>query len=368
VVGAEFFQPCPDIQDDCGRTANPPYTYTPTGQDEESFLRTSEFVGTEAAVAGKTFERVASDEANNDPGVTIDPKTFDTGSPIPSGINFDGNGTDINNDLDAGAFLLWHSDHGYTDGSGWYEPGYGEGDISSLNEPGNSELPVVWSSDCDSGKFDSNTEFSPYVTPGVVPGYSEFWLEDGKAVGTVGSSRISYIYQDGFLLQGMGTSLFPEEGNIFRVLLGGSPVAPVLQLGQLLVAAKSYMETETAANMTSDDGPRGSALEYNAFGDPSMPILRNAPLKFVTPVFHGSLVDANDVQLTTSQPGLDNTLVSLSVHGTYIGQGILKNGSTIVHTDVNLNNLNGAGAVLNRDEYQPGTLTLGRGAPFSAAG
>ena len=153
---------------------------------------------------------------------------------------------------------------------------------------------MVWSSDCDSGKFDSNTESSPYVTPGVVPGYSEFWLEDGKAVGTVGSSRISYIYQDGFLLQGMGTSLFPEEGNIFRVLLGGSPVAPVLQLGQLVVAAKSYMETETAANMSSDDGPRGSALEYNAFGDPSMPILRNAPLKFVNPVFHGSLVDAND--------------------------------------------------------------------------
>ncbi|HXW81351.1 MAG TPA: C25 family cysteine peptidase, partial [Acidimicrobiales bacterium] len=210
VVGAEFFQPCPDIQDDCGRTANPPYSFTPTGQDEESFLRSSEFVGTEAAVAGKTFERVASDEANNDPGVTISPKTFDTGAPIPPGINFNGTGTNISSDLDAGAFLLWHSDHGYTNGSGWYEPGYGEGDISSLREPGNSELPVVWSSDCDSGKFDSNTESSPYVTPGLVPGYSEFWLEDGKAIGTVGSSRISYIYQDGFLLQGMGTSLFPE--------------------------------------------------------------------------------------------------------------------------------------------------------------
>ncbi len=368
VVGAEFFQPCPDIQDDCGRTANPPYTYTPTGQDEESFLRTSEFVGTEASVAGKTFERVASDEANNDPGVTINPKTFDTGSPIPSGINFNGSDIDISNDLDAGAFLLWHSDHGYTNGSGWYEPGYGEGDISSLAEPGNSELPVVWSSDCDSGKFDSNTESSPYVTPGVVPGYSEFWLEDGKAVGTVGSSRISYIYQDGFLLQGMGTSLFPEEGNIFRVLLGGSPVAPVLQLGQLVVAAKSYMETETAANMTSDDGPRGSALEYNAFGDPSMPILRNAPLKFVTPVFHGSLVDANDVQVTTSQTGLDNTLVSLTVNGTYIGQGILENGSTLVHSDIRLNNLNGTDALLNRDEYEPGTLTLGPATPLSAVG
>ncbi len=368
VVGAEFFQPCPDIQDDCGRTANPPYTYSPTGQDEESFLRTSEFVGTEAAVAGKTFDRVASDEANNDPGVSIDPKTFDTGSPIPPGINFNGTDTDISSDLDAGAFLLWHSDHGYTNGSGWYEPGYGEGDISSLNEPGNSELPVVWSSDCDSGKFDSNTESSPYVTPGVVPGYSEFWLEDGKAVGTVGSSRISYIYQDGFLLQGMGTSLFPEEGNIFRVLLGGSPVAPVLQLGQLVVAAKSYMETETAANMTSDDGPRGSALEYNAFGDPSMPILRNAPLRFVNPVFHGSLVDANDVQLTTSQTGLDNTLVSLTVNGTYIGQGVLKNGSTVVHTDANLSKLNGTDALLNRDEYEPGTLTLASVTPLRAIG
>jgi hypothetical protein len=166
----------------------------------------------------------------------------------------------------------------------------------------------------------------------------------------------------------MGTSLFQEEGNIFRVLLGGSPVAPVLKLGQLVVAAKNYMETETAANMTTDDGPRGSALEYNAFADPSMQILRNAPLKFVTPVFHGSLVDANDVRLTTSQRGLDNTLVSLTVNGTYIGQGILKNGSTVVHTDDNLNNLNGTDALLNRDGYRAGTLTLGPAARLSVAG
>jgi hypothetical protein len=112
VVGAEFFQPCPDIQDDCGRTANPPYSYTPTGQDEESFLRSSELVGTQAEVAGKTFERVASDEANNDPGVTVDPKTFDNGASIPAGINFNGDDTDISNDVDAGTFLVWHSDHG----------------------------------------------------------------------------------------------------------------------------------------------------------------------------------------------------------------------------------------------------------------
>jgi hypothetical protein len=358
VVGAEFFQPCPDIQNDCGRSASPPSPVTPTGQDEESFLRTSEFVGTEAEVAGKTFERVANDEANNDTGVTINPKTFDTGAPVPSGINFNGTDTDISNDLDAGAFLLWHSDHGYTNGSGWYEPGYGEGDISSLSEPGTSDLPVVWSSDCDSGKFDSNTLSSPYVTPGVTPSFSEYWLEDEKAVGTVGSSRISYIYQDGFLLQGMGTSLFPEEGNIFRVLLGGSPVAPVLQLGQLLVAAKSYMETETAANMSTDNGPRGSALEYNAFGDPSMSIWRNAPLKFVNSGVQGSLVDANDVQLTTSQSGLDHTLVSLSLNGTYIGQGVVENGSVVVHTDVSLNNLNGVEALLNRDQFEPTSLAL----------
>ncbi len=111
-----------------------------------------------------------------------------------------------------------------------------------------------------------------------------------------------------------------------------------------------------------------SALEYNAFGDPSMPILRNAPLKFMTPVFHGSLVDANDVHLTTSQTGLDNTLVNLTVRGTYIGQRILENGSTVVHTDISLHNLNGTDALLNRDEYEPGTLTLGPATPLTAVG
>ena len=318
--------------------------------------------------AGKTFERVANDEADNDPGVTISPMTFDNGASLPPGTDFNGTGTDISNDIDNGAFLLWHSDHGYTNGSGWYEPGYGQGNINSLREPGNSELPVVWSSDCDSGKFDSNTESNAYVTPGVVPGYSEYWLEDGKAVGTVGSSRISYIYQDGFLLQGMGTSLFPEIGNVFRVLLGGSPVAPVLQLGQLVVAAKSYMETETAADMTNDNGPRGSALEYNAFGDPSMPVLRDAPAKFIIPVFHGSLVDANDVQLTTSQSGLDNTLVSLTRNGSYIGQAIVRDGTAVVHTDVSLDSLDGTNALLDRDQFQSASVPLGVTSPVGAAG
>ena len=99
-----------------------------------------------------------------------------------------------------------------------------------------------------------------------------------------------------------------------------------------------------------------------------MPVLRNAPLKFVTPVFHGSLVDANDVKVTTSETGLDNTLVSLTANGTYIGQGILEDGSTVVHTDVSLNNLDGTDALLNRDEYEPGTLTLGPATPLSAVG
>ncbi len=74
------------------------------------------------------------------------------------------------------------------------------------------------------------------------------------------------------------------------------------------------------------------------------------------------------MQLTTSQTGLDGTLVSLTRDGTYIGQGVLASGSTVVRTDVSLQSLNGVVALLDHDDFEPGTLTLGPLPPISSLG
>jgi peptidase C25-like protein len=355
VTGAEFFQPCPAVGNDCGNSANPPAPVTPSTQDLESFLRSSEFVGTEAQVAGKTFNRIASDEQDNDSKVTINPQTFDDGTSLPSGINWSGSTTDITNRVNAGTFLLWHSDHGYTDGSGWYEPAFGVGDVNSASPP-SGLLPVVWSSDCDTGKFDANSGVSTtYMTAGTTPAYAPEWLESLHGVGAVGASRESPIYEDGFMLKGMGTNLFPEEGNIWRALLGIAPASPVVELGQLLEAAKNYMSSETAADLTTDTGAQGTNLEYNDFGDPSMAIWRSAPRIYSKLL---TTVSGTVLQISTAQQGTDGTLVNVMLNGQLIGQGELVDGSAQITVTQDMSGFSGATIDFSRDGFVSSSINL----------
>jgi hypothetical protein len=349
VTGAEFFQACPAIQADCKDSMG--NVLQPSTQDLTSFMRSSEMVGTEATVAGKTFVRVANDEQAYDSAVTITPQTFDNGTALPGGINWNGSTSDIQNAVNGGSFLLWHADHGYTNGSGWYLPSFGEGSLSGFGAARtNGILPVIWSSDCDSGKFDNPTGY-PFVSGGVSPSFSEAGLELGDAVGTIGSSRESSIYWDGIMLEGMGTSLFPEEGNLFRALFDLPLVNPVRELGALLSSAKSY--TMGYADMSTDIGAQGTVLEYNLFGDPSMPMLRDEPTPIAVANLHGVLIDASDVSVRSSQAATNGAVVTLLQNGRYIGRGIVVNGTTDITTPTPLTGTTGLQVIVSGDTYTP---------------
>ncbi|MHB8742962.1 MAG: C25 family cysteine peptidase [Sulfuricaulis sp.] len=362
VVGAEFFQPCPNIQANCKDSNGNVQTST---QDRQSFLRSSEFVGTEAQVAGKTFTRVAQDEQNYDAGVTITPLTFDDGTPIPSGINFNGTTSDVINAIDNGVFLIWHSDHGFTNGLGWYEPPFSENDnsvdsLSSLSEPA-GELPVIWSSDCDTGKFDTEIlqevpSLFPFVSPPTT-NFGEQSLQLLKAVAFVGASRESPIYQDGFTLKGMGTSLFPEEGNVWRALFGIPLQSPTLELGPLLDSAKLYMQTQTVADLVNDHGAQGTVLEYNDLGDPSMTIWRDPPSLYVGHLVSG-LLENEQVVVNSAQTGLDGTLVTLIRDGITLGQGVLENGTATITVSPDVSGLEGVTAILSNDGFLSTSVVL----------
>lgn len=371
VVGAEFFQPCPDVQTGCKDSQGNIVTST---QDRQSFLRSSEFVGMEAVVAGKKFERVAQDEQNNDAGVSITPLTFDDGAPIPTAINFNGSTEDITNAIDSGTFLVWHSDHGFANGLGWYEPAFSENDenvdsLASLSEPA-GELPVIWSSDCDTGKFDTELlQAGSFFFPNVIPpttNFGEQSLQLLKAVAFVGASRESPIYQDGFTLKGMGTALFPEQGNFWRAVLGIPLQSPVRGLGSLLNSAKLYMETQTSADLVNDHGAQGVVLEYNALGDPSMMIWRDPPDLFAGALVSGVLNLANGaVVVSSTQAGLDGTLVTLVRDGTALGQGVLENGATAIPVSRDVSSITGVTAILSNDRFLSASVVLGPSPPIS---
>jgi hypothetical protein len=352
VTAAAFFQPCPD--NGCANS-----TETPSSQDMESFLRSSQTAAAFAAAADKTVNRVTSDESDHDPTLTITPMTFDNGMPITPGLTFDPTTADqhtsIENDIQAGSFLVWHSDHGYNDGSGWYEPEFGVPEVDATTVTG-SALPVIWSSDCDSGKFDEPTY------PNVVPftpaaQFSNEWMETGRAAGFVGSSRISPVETDGYLLDGMADGLFPETENAIAATMGIAPLSPVVELGALLEADKTFVVATAGYVLSTNYDALGTMYEYNDFGDPSTVIRRDVPRRVVQG-FHGR-VSNGAVIIASTQPGISGAVVTLVRGGQYVGRGIIEHGRATIESPTKFGSLKGLSAIVAGDGFMATSISLG---------
>lgn len=266
VTGAEFFQPCGELgcgseKPQCVDGTQAANCGTQGNKAHWPFMNAGEEVFAAAQQAGYGVCRVGADEEAHLPGFTIKPAQIENGNAIPNGVNWGGNHPkEIEACVDTGhSVFVYHSDHGYVDGSGWYEPGFGVGEVAGLAEPGDStgewELPVVWSSDCDSGKFDHPTEAAlPDVSPGVSQNFGEAWLEDTKAVGFIGASRESPIINDAAMLSSW-TNHFPwfvGAGSDVSVLLGA--------------AAHDMLNLFGESSVWS----RGTFLEYNLLGAPDL--------------------------------------------------------------------------------------------------
>jgi Peptidase family C25/Propeptide_C25 len=373
VLANAFFQPCPDPG--CVNEESVPEV--PSNKTPYSSFRASELAGQAAAFVGKTLQRVYTDESDVDTGLTITPLYYDDGTPLPSDVKLalatlHGHTTAqiesavavaVNN----GAFLIWHSDHGYVNGGGWYEPSFSTSSVVGAVQNGVLP-PVVWSSDCDSGKFDDPIFpiFSD-VKPGNAISFSEQWLEQGSAVATVGASRESPIEFDDIMLQSMGSTLFPEANNAsgavlyeyLKQLAVGSmppfqPHQPVTQVGPLLLATKLAL----SKGFPPDHWKTGTLLEYNEFGDPSMAIRRDAPITFTHSSVSAALVGLHTVLVQTTQEGVDGAVVTLTRDGQYIGRGLFQGGTAMIDVPRGLETLDGVQAVLAGDGTIPITVEL----------
>ncbi|MCP4631722.1 MAG: T9SS type A sorting domain-containing protein [candidate division Zixibacteria bacterium] len=101
----------------------------------------------------------------------------------------------LNNDINAGAFMLMHRDHGGE--TGWGEPDYDIGDLYGLN---NQYLPFVFSINCLTGKYNFNT-----------PCFTEAFhrMEDG-ALGLTAASETSYSFVNDTYIFGLMDYLWPN--------------------------------------------------------------------------------------------------------------------------------------------------------------
>ncbi len=112
-----------------------------------------------------------------------------------------GSATRINNDLNAGAYMLLHRDHGYE--LGWGEPAYSS---TSLNGLSNTKYPFVFSINCLTGKYNYSGETFT----------EKFHRMTYGAVGLIAASEVSYSFvNDAFVwgcMDGMWENFMPTYG------------------------------------------------------------------------------------------------------------------------------------------------------------
>lgn len=106
-----------------------------------------------------------------------------------------GNAGRINNDINNGAFLLQHRDHGST--TGWGEPSYSNGDINGLS---NEDLTFIFSINCLTGKFNISGECFA----------EKFHRHEFGALGLIAATEVSYSFVNDAYVWGMYDNMWPS--------------------------------------------------------------------------------------------------------------------------------------------------------------
>lgn len=106
-----------------------------------------------------------------------------------------GNATRINNDINSGAFMLQHRDHGAE--TGWGEPDYGNNDLAGLD---NDDLTFIMSINCLTGKFDwSGESFA-----------EKFHRAEKAALGLIAATEVSYSFVNDTYIWGLYDYMWPD--------------------------------------------------------------------------------------------------------------------------------------------------------------
>ncbi len=276
------------------------------GYETRRFVRTSEEIRDYLLSEGYEGERIYCTESYINP-THYNNGSYGNGEPLPPELlrptfAWDGDHIDISNAINQGSLIVNHRDHGFT--HGWGDPYY---DINHIANLANGELlPIVFSINCGSGRFDTEDGESFC---------EEFTRKNnGGAIGAFGATRVSYSGLNDFLCRGFYDAIWPD----FDPAVGGSN--PLYSMGQVLNYGKSYM-----ADTWSNPGEyeRVTFEMFHWFGDPTMEIWTDVPQTMV--VDHPSEINGSDAVTVTVHDSFENpiegALVCIS-HDRRYGRGL----------------------------------------------
>jgi len=276
------------------------------GYEDRRFVKTSEEIRDYLLTQTYDIGRIYCADPDVNP-TNYNNGVYANGEPLPPELlrpafAWEGDHVDISNAINQGSLIVNHRDHGFT--HGWGDPYY---DIDHIDNLSNEELlPIVFSINCDSGRFD--TEEGECFC-------EEFTRKNnGGAIGAVGATRVSYSGLNDFLCRGFYDAIWPD----FDPAIGGSN--PLYSMGQVLNYGKSYM-----ADTWSNPGEyeRVTFEMFHWFGDPTMEIWTDVPQSMV--VDHPSEINGSDAVTVIVHDSFENpiegALVCISQNRLY-GRGL----------------------------------------------
>jgi len=249
---------------------------------------------------------------------------FGKGESVPDYLRYpnyawDGNAASIRNEIDSGRFLVTHRDHGGV--TRWSDPYFSTYEISQLNNE--EELPVVFSINCLTGKFDADC-------------FCEAFLRhpNGGAVGIFGATEVSYSGNNDGLAEGFIDAIWP--GLVPSFPHNPSPsVTPhdaIYRMGDVLNQGKIRM-TETWSDLWGVEKYTFELFHY--FGDPTMEIWTSVPQTITATHDEAILLDQTSFNISDASCGMG--MATLYYSGEIIGKGTIASGScTILLSSSNL--------------------------------
>lgn len=210
-----------------------------------------------------------------------------------------GTATMINNALNAGSFMLMHRDHGAE--TGWGEPAYSNGNISSLT---NTDLSWILSINCLTGKYNWNSEcftekFHRYTYNNAPAG----------ALGLTAASEVSYSFVNDVYVWGLVDNMWPN----FMPQYGCTPAARGILPAFGNAAGKYFLQQSSWPYNTGN-----KEVTYNLFhhhGDAFVRVCTEVPQTIIA-TYNPELYANDTIIAINTAASVD---VCISAYGTILG-------------------------------------------------
>ena len=315
------------------------------GYEERRFVLTSEEIRDFLMTTGYNATRIYNCEHEVNP-THYNNSGYANGEPLPAellrqnGFQWDGNASDINQAIHQGCFLVSHRDHGNR--SGWGDPAYNRSNVAALNN--GDLLPLVFSTNCETGWFDNETDLASTQTNAGSECFVEYWLrnENGGAMGVFGSTRISYSGYNDALALGFFDAIWPE----FLAYESSTQQEPITRMSQVLNYGKLFMATQFSSGRTR----KIEFEEFHYYGDPASILWTKMPENLTINSIDSCFFNQTELAVSVSEA---NAIVTLVQDGKIIASGLTNNSGNIDFVFAPLSSANSVQICITKENYKP---------------